>query len=193
MAAVLLAGGLLASTAIIGSPGATPADAVAIEESGGWINVRLVDVDADPDAVVEQLRAAGIDARVTTAGEAGLVGGGTGEAGITGLSVETPDGTGAGMVSVSADAPPPLEVEPGTDPEDPSITAPVVTTVEGDLGTGATTGSAATPGGAGDEATPLPAEDFDASLDAAGVRFEDDGSISIRAAADVTVLVFTTA
>lgn len=197
LAAVLLGGALLASTTIVGSPGASRADAVAIEEAAGWINIRIVDVDADPEAVVDELRAAGIDAEVSDPAEAGMVaagpGAGAAASGSTGLSVETPDGNGAGMVSVGPDAAPPLEVDPGIDPEDPSITAPAVTTVDAVEATGEVTGSTGAIG-EGDVTTEgdpaLPPPDIDTDLAASGVRFEADGSISIRAGAEVTVLVF---
>lgn len=203
LTAVLLAGGLLASTTIIGSPGASRADAVAIQEDDGWINIRIVDVDADPEAVVDELRAAGIDARVGEPGEAGVVAGpGAGGEGITGLSVETADGNGVGMVSVGPggalpvpDGGPPIEVPSGVDPDDPSITAPAVTTVDAVEATGEVSGSTGVIAGSdttSDGDVALPAPDISEDLDASGVRFEDDGSISIRAGADVTVLVFST-
>lgn len=64
VAAVVLAGVALLATSIGGGPGtptATRAEAaVAIEVDDGWTTVRLADIDADPDQVVAELRAAGI-------------------------------------------------------------------------------------------------------------------------------------
>ena len=169
LAAVLLAGGLLASTAVIGSPGSTPADAVAIEEANGWINVRLVDIDADPDAVVEQLRAAGIDARKEDGTDLVAASG----ARVTSLAVEAPDGTAFGVVSIG----------PGADlgAVDPGLDAGVVALDETGEVAGPTEGDLA---GAGRDR-------FDGLADL-GARVEDDGSISIRSGADVTVVVSST-
>lgn len=66
LAALVLGGGLFLANALVGGPG--PADvpaAVAIEAApDGWTTVRLVDIDADPQAVVDQLEAAGIPATI---------------------------------------------------------------------------------------------------------------------------------
>lgn len=66
VATLVLGGGLFLANALVGGPG--PADvsaAVAIEAApDGWTTVRLVDVDADPQAVVDQLEAAGIPATI---------------------------------------------------------------------------------------------------------------------------------
>lgn len=66
LAAMVLGGGLFLANALVGGPG--PADvpaAVAIEAApDGWTTVRLVDIDADPQAVVDQLEAAGIPAAI---------------------------------------------------------------------------------------------------------------------------------
>ncbi len=68
-AAMVLGGGLFAAAAIAGGPSSGPAsvqtaNAVAIEQSApGWTKISIADIDADPDAVVAELQAAGIDAR----------------------------------------------------------------------------------------------------------------------------------
>ncbi len=123
VAATALGVGLFAAAAIGGGPRSGPASvqtahAVSIEQAApGWTKVTIADVDADPDAVVAELQAAGIDARRETlpverdeqgrlllrsfdrAGEDGhgfsMVGladtGSAGEGGLAGLTVEAPD------------------------------------------------------------------------------------------------------
>jgi len=66
VAAVLLGGGIVVSTLV---PGGTDA-ALAITTEGDWTTVRLADVEADARAVVDELVAAGIDARLVSDGEA---------------------------------------------------------------------------------------------------------------------------
>lgn len=58
VAALLLAGGLVAATSI----GGPAPSAVAYETVDGWTTIRLVDAEADPEAVVQELVAAGFDA-----------------------------------------------------------------------------------------------------------------------------------
>jgi hypothetical protein len=65
VAAVLLGGGLAVSTL---APGGTDA-ALAITTEGDWTMVSLVDVHADAQAVVDELVAADIDARLVSAEE----------------------------------------------------------------------------------------------------------------------------
>ena len=50
----------IAISAVLASPQA----AIAVEEHGEWIHVRLLDVSADPEQVERELRDAGIDAHV---------------------------------------------------------------------------------------------------------------------------------
>ena len=70
-AALVLGGGLFAANAVIGGPGpARTPRAVAVESNGGWTTIRLLDAQADPQAVVDQLEAAGIDARAVDAAHA---------------------------------------------------------------------------------------------------------------------------
>jgi hypothetical protein len=58
--ALTLGGAMVAST--VRPDGADAA--LAITTQSGWTTVRLLDIDADPQAVVDELVAAGIDARV---------------------------------------------------------------------------------------------------------------------------------
>lgn len=172
VAATVLAAGLLAASAIAGGPGSGPvavdtASAVAIEPAApGWTKVSIADIDADPDAVVAELQAAGIDARrealsverdaqgrVTLgsfdqSGAPGsgfsMVGVGTaGDEGLAGLTVEATD----------AD-PAPLDTEPGATSEE----------IEAKLGD---------------------------HLEGLGAKLGSDGSIEIRNDAAITVLVLT--
>lgn len=68
-AAVALGSGLVAVASVAGGPSSGPASvqtahAVTIEQSApGWTRITIADLDADPDAVVAELRAAGIEAR----------------------------------------------------------------------------------------------------------------------------------
>ena len=68
LAAVLAAAGLTTAAMFTGGPTGTPAAeaAVAIEHEEGWTTIRLLDVNADPDAVLAELLSAGIDARIHT-------------------------------------------------------------------------------------------------------------------------------
>ena len=123
-AALLLAGGLVAVQSV-GGP--APA-AIAVEVAGEWTTVRLVDIDADPDAVVAQLRDAGFTAERQTldvvrtedgdgfsvsvedsADSAGIiamaVGGEGGEHGVVGLTVALPEGTELAPPPEGADVP----------------------------------------------------------------------------------------
>ncbi len=159
-AAVLLAGAITVGTSL-GGPGAERADAVAIEQADGWTTVRLIDIDADPQAVVDELQAAGIDARVGDATEVGL---GPDGADLT-------DGSfGVGMVSAT-----PQTDTPGFEP--------------GDGATGTATVTGALPVGDGVELEDGTGEP-DELLEAAGIRFGDVGEISIRDGADVRVVVY---
>jgi len=64
VAAVLLGGGLVVSTL---APGGTE-PALAITTEDDWTTVRLADVEADAQRVVDELVAAGIDARLVSDG-----------------------------------------------------------------------------------------------------------------------------
>lgn len=60
-AATVTAVAVLAVTAVVARPGAeTPA--LAIERTGEWIELRIADATADPEAMTGELRDAGIDA-----------------------------------------------------------------------------------------------------------------------------------
>lgn len=175
-AAVVLGAGLFVGSALAGGPSSGPArvataNAVAIRPATdtGWTKITISDIDADPDAVVAQLRAAGIDARraplpfsrpgdgqellgsadETTSGAGGAGGGGvtmvgvgeTGSRGLAGLTISTPAGEPAPL---SDDLPP---------HEDAAA--------------------------------------FNRYLEGLGARSGTDGSIEIRNDADVTVLVLS--
>lgn len=180
-AAVLLAGAITVGTSLSGT-GTERADAVAIERADGWTTVRIVDVNADPEAVVEELLAAGIDARVDDANQLGTNIDGSG---ISGLSAEAADGSfGVGVISAMP-------------PADGSTEAPTEAPAEGP---GVATGggviaSTPTPTGpiAGGDGAEMPAEDaaaLDQQLEEAGIRFNDPFEISIRNDAGVRVLVY---
>jgi hypothetical protein len=65
-ATTTLAAALLVGTTLVdGSTGSGPrAEALAIERTAdGWTTIRIADIDADPDAVLAELRAAGFEAR----------------------------------------------------------------------------------------------------------------------------------
>ena len=180
-AALLLAGGLVAVQSV-GGP--APA-AIAVEVAGEWTTVRLVDIDADPDAVVAQLRDAGFTAERQTldvvrtedgdgfsvsvedsADSAGIiamaVGSEGGEHGVVGLTVAVPEGTEL--------APPPEGGEvPGAQAGGSPTGEPTSMAI-------ASRGSLA-----------------DDSLLAEGIRFEADGGVSLRAGTDVTIVVATEA
>jgi hypothetical protein len=175
-AALLLAGGIVAVQAVGGD---APA-AIAVEVDGEWTTIRLVDIDADPDAVVADLIAAGFTAErqpleviETDGGSLSSVhvtdehGGdgvvalahgrqGGGAHGIVGLTVSVPEGV----------SPPPPDV-----PEHGGVV------VEADPAEALPSG-----GGVG------PAE---ADLLDVGVRFEDDGGVSLRRGTDASIIVQT--
>jgi hypothetical protein len=174
--AVLVLGGAFVAAEAVGGP--APA-AIAVEVDGEWTTIRLVDIDADPDAVVAELVAAGFAAErqtlevvhregsevteysvydVSDPDAPAVVGVGSvgegGDRGLVGLSVQLPEG------AVPAGAPVSGGRVVETD-EVPAVAGPggVATVEDGLLG--------------------------------AGVRFEADGGISVRAGADVTIVVST--
>lgn len=194
-AAVLLAGSLTVASGLTGT-GSEPADAVAIEQADGWTTVRLIDVDADPQAVVDELRAAGIEARVGDADEVGTSA--TGATGVTGLSAESTDGSvGVGMLSAV-----PLSGAPGDGSPGAGATSDAAVgdaePIEVDGATGVIGETETVPAGtptepSTGEAIELPAEQaeaLDRQLEDAGIRFGDGGEISIRNGADVRVVVY---
>lgn len=64
-AASMIGAGLFGVNAVVGGPGPAAVDqAVAIETEGAWTTIRLKDPDATPEAVLAQLEAAGIAARI---------------------------------------------------------------------------------------------------------------------------------
>lgn len=64
-AASIIGAGLFGLNAVVGGPGPASVDqAVAIETEGGWTTIRVKDPDATPEAVLAQLEAAGIAARI---------------------------------------------------------------------------------------------------------------------------------
>jgi hypothetical protein len=168
---VLVLGGAFVTAEAVGGP--APA-AIAVEVDGEWTTVRIVDIDADPDAVVAQLREAGFpaerqplpvvrtDGGMTVVHEApeaesgaGVVGfvhgddGDGGAHGLVGLSVTLPS-------DLAPDGPPEVD----TDPVPAQATEDGIAVVEDDLL-------------------------------GAGVRFEPDGGVSLRRGADVTIVVHT--
>jgi hypothetical protein len=180
-AVVVVGGAVFAGSAVVGGPGAVePAAAVAFQEDGAWTTIRLTDPDADPQAVLDQLRAAGFDARLdtfevtVTEGPNGQqtvsmedprgVGGGAGVTftslsagaqGLMGLSVEFPDSAG----------------EPPAPEGFPALGEPI----------------------AGSGGAPVVGHEHEDWYEENGIRFELDGSFSLRADADLTVLVFARA
>ncbi len=166
--AVLVAGGLVVASASAGDgparPGpaaegraapsseATPSTAldletIALTRADGWTTVSLTDIDADPDAVVADLQAAGFTVERRS------------------LAV-VDDGAGGRWVEVE-----------GGDGDDPQVAGIVTAASGGVVGLSAT----------------LPEGELLASLDDSDslVRFGEDGSVSIRDGADVTLLVLT--
>lgn len=178
-AALLLAGGLVAVQSV-GGP--TPA-AIAVEVDGDWTTVRIVDIDADPDAVVAELRAAGFAAerrplQVTSTDD-----------GVSVMSQITDDGeTGAGVVAFA---------RRGEDSGAYGVVSLTVSLPEGvappaptePRGGGASETIDADPAEAGARPVAVPVVEDDL-LDA-GVRFEADGGVSLRAGTDVSIVVQT--
>lgn len=119
LATVVVAAGLVVGATVLewSTGGGRRAEALAIEREGDWTTIRIADIDADPDAVLTELRAAGFDARheplvVERSGPNGeqitihpnerpghtSVGvastGESGQQGLAGLTVELPEGEG---------------------------------------------------------------------------------------------------
>lgn len=166
--AVLVLGGAFVAAEAVGGP--APA-AIAVEVDGEWTTVRIVDIDADPDAVVAQLREAGFAAErrslpVVRTDDGGMEvthEGGAG-AGVVGF-VHSGEGGGAyGLVGLSVTLPP--DLTPAGPPEIGTEEVPVQATEDG---------------------IAVVEDDL---LDA-GVRFEPGGGVSLRRGADVTILVHT--
>lgn len=183
----LLAGGLVAAQAV-GGP--APA-AIAVEVDGGWTTVRLTDIDADPDAVVADLRDAGFRAehrpfRVERSGDSVMIG-----EGIDGDEVE-----GSVVVSDAEDIGPSVAGvvgdgsgeggEHGVVGLSVSLPEGALPPVDDQAMAEAVAGGQAGSGSAGNG----PA---DAALEEAGIRFEADGGVSFRQGVDVTIVVQTEA
>lgn len=108
VAAALLLGGALTIGSSFRDDGSAPAAAVAIEQADGWTTIRLNDICADPEAVVDELSAAGVEARVGDPAELGMEDGGG-----TAFAVEATDGSwGTGMSSAPAGMPAPDDASP---------------------------------------------------------------------------------
>lgn len=172
-AAVVLGAGLFAVTSIAGGPSSGPAsvqtaNAVAIEQAEpGWTTIRIADIDADPDAVVAELRAAGIAAErqplgITRDAEGRVT---------LGSFEEQPAGRDITMVGLG-DA---------GDAGDQGLAGL-------SLSSPGTSGSHPVPEGASSEEIEA---GFAAYLDGLGAKMGTDGSISVRNDADLTVLVLT--
>ena len=180
------AASMVAVTAVTGGPGGPrAAQAVAISKDEGWTTIRLLDIDADPSAVVHELEAAhipvttrtlhrtvGSDGTMTvssdaqTKGEARLSGfgmmavGRAGDNGVVGLSVAS---TGPAPKE-------PISVKPNTD------AGPDTTEGAGDDGPSTKV--------EGDPPT-------SAEMEAQGVRFEAGGGVSIKNGSANEVVVYT--
>jgi hypothetical protein len=127
VATVLAAAGLTIGAVFTAGPTGTPAAeaAVAIEHQDGWTTIRLLDVNADPDAVLAQLQSAGIDARIDThdnvytdARDTGTVILGMDAApdGTVSLAVVIPPELAPAVIPPSDAVPPPDDATDGTDP-----------------------------------------------------------------------------
>jgi hypothetical protein len=121
VATVLAAAGLTIGAVFTAGPTGTPAAeaAVAIEHQDGWTTIRLLDVNADPDAVLAQLQSAGIDARIDTHDNVYTDARDTGTV-ILGMDA-APDGAVALAVVIPPElapeaAPPPGDATDSTDP-----------------------------------------------------------------------------
>ncbi len=177
-AALLLAGGIVAVQAVGGD---APA-AIAVEVDGEWTTIRLVDIDADPDAVVADLIAAGFDAErqllpVITVDTDGRtltheVESDRSGAGVVAITHAREDGGAHGIVGLSVSLP--EDVRPPAPPGAPEHGGATIETEAADARTG--------PGGV--------AVVEDGLVDA-GVRFEDDGGVSLRTGTDATIIVYT--
>ena len=205
VAAVVLGGALFTANALVGGPGvARTPQVVAITEDDGWTTVRITDIDADPQAVVDQLEAAGISAHVSkipasedggpvtigngTSGGAAFGtfharSGGPGDHGLAGLSVSMPE---------SAVAHPPS-----------GDTGTPATHTSGSPTSGSSTSGSPRSGSGGAEGGPLRVEttggasgedaraEMERNLEKQGVRMGDDGTVSIRNGSGNSVIVYT--
>lgn len=170
-AAVVLGAGLFAVASVAGGPTSGPAgvqtaNAVAIERAQpGWTKIAIADIDADPDAVVAELKAAGIDARraplAVQRDDQGRVTLGSfdeqdrPQGGFTMVGVGDAGDQGLAGLSVTKPGAEPMPELDGTAPSEEIEAA------------------------------------FAAHLDHLGTRTNPDGSIEIRNDADLTVLVLT--
>lgn len=97
-------------------PGGTD-PALAISTEGEWTAVRLADVDADPQAVVDELVAAGIDARIAPIPDALPPGYGMGLGVFNGTSDETAYGLSIAIPAGSDSTGGPEPAEQGLTPD----------------------------------------------------------------------------
>lgn len=169
-AAAVLGGGLFAVASVAGGPSSGPvavqsANAVAIESAEpGWTRISIADIDADPDAVVAELQAAGIAAERRPLG---MTRDDQGRVTLESMEEQAPTGGGFTMVGLGS---------------------------AGDQGFAGLTISApdADPSPLHADLSPEEAEvELDAYLAALGARADADGSIEVRNDADVTVIVLT--
>jgi hypothetical protein len=175
--ALLLGGGLFTANALAGGPGPTRIDqAVAITEDDGWTTIRVVDLDADPDAVVAQLEAAGIPAI---------------RARYRLYANSLPVGSYTVVYDLTLDSDPnqldPSLVDPGKIEPTPSPDA-MVASPRGGIALAIAHGPAALP--EGERPRPLPRPGDGSGLDPETVRINADGSVSIRDGSDNTVMVY---
>jgi hypothetical protein len=112
--AAMAVGSVLAVSTL--RPGGTD-PALAISTEGEWTTVRLADVDADPQAVVDELVAAGIDARIAPIPDALPPGYGMGVGVFNGTSDETAYGLSIAIPAGFDSTGGPEPAEQGLQPE----------------------------------------------------------------------------
>ncbi|HMJ77999.1 MAG TPA: hypothetical protein VK507_18600, partial [Iamia sp.] len=150
---------------------------------GEWTTVRIADIDADPDTVVADLREAGFTAERRA------------------LEVIRPvDGQGAGVVFAPAGEETADVVVGFGHSQDGGAHGLVGLSVSLPAGTELPAPPAGAPdhGGAEVEAEPVPSASsgggvavVEDDLTDSGVRFEDDGGVSLRSGTDATIVVYT--
>lgn len=173
VAAVALGGAVFAANEVTGGPGGTtrvePAAALAIETADGWTTIHIADIDADPDQVVAELRAAGFSATRER---------------LEGVDLQSPGAPGDLVPAGTKTA---LSLDPADRRLSVVGAAPRETGGRGLAGI-----SVHTP----DQLPALvfegPAGAETGRLDLEGVRISTDGSVSVRAGTDVELVVLST-
>lgn len=191
VAAVVLGGALFTANALVGGPGpARTPQAVAISTDDGWTSVRITDINADPQAVVDQLQAAGISAHVEELPVSGdgpvtIGNGSSGGAAFGTFQAQTGEAGEHGLAGLSVSMP--KSAAPHPPSADDRASTRTSTNSSGSVESKDGTFRVETNGGSPGED---PRAEMQQELEKQGVRMDDDGTVSIRNGSGNSVVVY---